>query len=263
MATEVLGLFDSRADADDAAKALEAAGFTRSSISIESYAAAGVDSGSSAGQNDQGGWSQLREKLHMASSDDVNYYSQRLQKGQTLVSITTDDASADDAADILDEYGALDADDDTPAYTSGQAAAAPTAGYAAGAALETADKTVIPVVEEELAVGKRQVRSGGVRIYQHVTERPVEEHVTLHSESVVVDRHAVDRSATDADFQNRDFTVTEMNEEAVVAKNARVVEEVLVGKTAQDHTETVRDTVRRTDVQVEDLDDVQSREATR
>ena len=47
--------------------------------------------------------------------------------------------------------------------------------------------------------------------------------------------------------------MTETAEEAVVGKTARVVEEVVVGKTATDRTETVTDTVRRTDVEVDDL----------
>ena len=39
----------------------------------------------------------------------------------------------------------------------------------------------------------------------------------------------------------------------VIAKEARVVEEVVVGKTATDRVETVTDTVRRTDVEVEEI----------
>ena len=37
----------------------------------------------------------------------------------------------------------------------------------------------------------------------------------------------------------------------VISKSARVVEEVVVGKKATDRTETVRDTLRRTEVDVE------------
>ena len=123
--------------------------------------------------------------------------------------------------------------------------------------VNTQGETVIPIVEEELAVGKRTVQSGGARIHTYVTERPVEESVTLHEERVTVDRRPVDRAVTDADmaFGEKSFEVTETAEEAVVGKNARVVEEVVVGKTATDRTETVRDTVRRTDVEVEELTD--------
>jgi hypothetical protein len=96
-------------------------------------------------------------------------------------------------------------------------------------------EATIPVVEEELSVGKRQVERGQARVHTRVTERPVEESVRLRDEKVTVERHPVDRPAT----------------EPVVSKRARVVEEVTVRKEAREHTETVHDTVRRKDVDVE------------
>jgi stress response protein YsnF len=51
------------------------------------------------------------------------------------------------------------------------------------------------------------------------------------------------------------FEVRDTAEEAVVAKDARVVEEVAVGKEASDRTETISDSVRRTDVDVETVED--------
>jgi uncharacterized protein (TIGR02271 family) len=116
----------------------------------------------------------------------------------------------------------------------------------------------IPVVEEELRVAKREVETGGVRVNTSMSERPVEARVDLREEHVRVERHRVDRPASGADLDaaTRDGTieVTETAEVAVVGKDARVVEEVVVGKEATERTETVRDTVRRTDVQVEQLD---------
>ncbi len=116
-------------------------------------------------------------------------------------------------------------------------------------------ETVIPVVEEELVVGKREVQSGGAHIRTGVIETPVQESVSLHEEHVTVQRQAVNQPVTDAAtaFQEKSFEVTETAEVPVVAKSARVVEEVVVGKTATDRTETVRDTVRRTDVEVDEL----------
>jgi uncharacterized protein (TIGR02271 family) len=114
---------------------------------------------------------------------------------------------------------------------------------------------VIPVIEEELQVGKREVETGGVRVQSHVTEKPVEERVTLREENVTVDRRPVDRAVTDADMaavREGDINVTTRAEEAVVSKQGRVVEEVNIGKTVSEREETVRDTVRRTDVDVEE-----------
>jgi uncharacterized protein (TIGR02271 family) len=121
----------------------------------------------------------------------------------------------------------------------------------------TRDEEVrVPVVEEELAVGKRTVETGGVRVEKEVTARPVEENVTLHEERVTVDRRPVDRPADPNDlraFENQTVEMREMAEEAVVEKRARVVEEVVVGKEARERTEHISDTVRRSDVRVEPL----------
>jgi uncharacterized protein (TIGR02271 family) len=115
-------------------------------------------------------------------------------------------------------------------------------------------ETTIPVVEEQLQVGKREVERGGVRVESRVTETPVEQDVHLREERVHVERHAVDRpvESTDKAFREGTLEVTERAEEAVVAKEARVVEEVVIGKEVAERTETVRDTVRRTDVDVKE-----------
>jgi uncharacterized protein (TIGR02271 family) len=114
------------------------------------------------------------------------------------------------------------------------------------------------VVEEELKVAKREVQTGGVRVNARTEQRPVEEQVDLREERVNVERRPVDRPATAADF-NQAFTegtieVTERAEEAVVQKEARVVEEVVVNKEATERAETVHDTVRRTEVDIQPVE---------
>lgn len=124
-------------------------------------------------------------------------------------------------------------------------------------------ETVIPIVEEELVVGKRETQSGGAHIRTGVIETPVEQSVSLHEEHVTVDRQRVNQPVSDmaTAFQEKSFEVTETAEVPVVAKSARVVEEVVVGKTATDRVETVHDTVRRTEVEVDELtpDNVKNR----
>jgi len=113
---------------------------------------------------------------------------------------------------------------------------------------------VIPVAEERLRVGKRDVSHGRVRIRSYVVETPVEEQVTLREERVAVERRPVDRALGDAEqaFQERTIEAEERGEEAVVSKEARITEEVVVRKEAEQRTETVSDTVRQTEVEVED-----------
>jgi uncharacterized protein (TIGR02271 family) len=98
------------------------------------------------------------------------------------------------------------------------------------------------------------VQRGVVRVHRRITETPIEEQVTLNEEHAVVERRPVDRPATSADlaaFKEGEMEIRETTEEPVVSKTARVVEEVSIGKEASERTETVSDTVRRTDVDVE------------
>jgi uncharacterized protein (TIGR02271 family) len=129
---------------------------------------------------------------------------------------------------------------------------------AAGARTSTAagDTDTIKVMEERLRVGKREVAAGAVRVRSYVVERPVEEQVSLHEERVHVERHPVDRAVTAADaagaFHERTIEAQARSEEAVVQKDVRVVEEIGIKKDVSDRTETVHDTVRKTEVDVED-----------
>jgi uncharacterized protein (TIGR02271 family) len=143
----------------------------------------------------------------------------------------------------------------TPAPTTAKAPAP--APMATAQQNVNADKEVaMPVIKEELQVGKREIQRGGVRVYSHLTETPVTENVTLREEHVTVERRPVNRPVGEqelATFKEGTVEVTEMAEEPVVSKQARVVEEVMVGKEATQRTETIQDTVRRTDVEVEQI----------
>jgi len=115
----------------------------------------------------------------------------------------------------------------------------------------------IPIIEENIEVGKRAVQTGGVRVRSRIVEKPVEEDLRLRTERVYVQRNPVDRPASDADFTSFKEGEIELKEHAevpVVNKEARVVEEISLGKDVDERTETVRDTVRKTEVDVDDLE---------
>jgi uncharacterized protein (TIGR02271 family) len=115
---------------------------------------------------------------------------------------------------------------------------------------------VIRLAEEQLNVGKRLVQDGSTRIRRFVTERPVEASVTLHEEHAQVLRRAITDPGyiADVDWSDRTIEVTESAEQAVVSKNSRVVEEVVVRKEGTDRVETIKDKVRRQELEVERLD---------
>jgi uncharacterized protein (TIGR02271 family) len=120
----------------------------------------------------------------------------------------------------------------------------------------TSGSASLPIIEEELQIGKRVVETGGVRLRSRIVETPVEEHLRLREEHVHVERNPVNRDATAADFNNfREGTIelTQHAEVPVVSKEVRVVEEVRLEKDVEERQEVVRDTLRSTDVEVENL----------
>ncbi|WP_461488172.1 DUF2382 domain-containing protein [Pontibacter sp. HJ8] len=118
------------------------------------------------------------------------------------------------------------------------------------------DKT-IPIIKENMEIGKKEVETGSVNVRTRIVERPVEERINLREEHVHVERRPVDRPVSDADinkFKEGDIEITERAEVPVVDKEARVVEEVSLNKEVEERDETIRGTVRNTEVDIEKLD---------
>jgi uncharacterized protein (TIGR02271 family) len=195
-------------------------------------------------------------------------YAEGIRRGGTVVSALVSDGQAQQASDIFDRHHAVNLDQRTAEWQKAgwKGKATATASPASTAAPQTttaapstagrrAESTErIPIVEEQLKVGKREVSRGGVRVYAHMTEQPVTEQVRLREEHVRVERRPADRAATADDlrsFKEGAIEMRETAEEAVVSKEARVTGEVVVRKDVTEKTETVRDTVRRTDVKVD------------
>jgi uncharacterized protein (TIGR02271 family) len=144
---------------------------------------------------------------------------------------------------------------DVPAYGSVTGTGDYEGGLRGGDRLGTAgDDQTVQLAKEELRVGKRDASGGRVRIRTYVVERPVEADVNLRQERVTIDRRPVDRAATVGDdaFQERTIEATERSEEAVIDKVARVKEEIGLHRDVENRTETVRDTVRETEAEIED-----------
>jgi uncharacterized protein (TIGR02271 family) len=131
-------------------------------------------------------------------------------------------------------------------------AAMPGSGGVGSVAKSATGAEVIPLAEEQLEIGKRTVDRGTTRVRRYVVENPVEQNVTLHGERVTIERrHPVEATAASGGaFEERTVEVRETEEVPVVGKTARVVEEVAIRKEATERTETVKDTVRREEVEV-------------
>ncbi len=254
MAKTVVGLFSTLAQAEQVKQALASQGYEKATVvanTTEETSHTDTTGSEYSGKGVGGKISHFFSSLSGGDDDAHNHYASGVNEGGALLAVTVEDSEAATIAATLKQHGARDIDGNK------QAADAGTPVYGgAGASAELTGQTAIPIVEESLVVGKREVDRGGVRVYSHVVESPVAADVTLRDEFINVERRVVDRPATAADFTAGSGGVLELNatgEEAVVGKTSRVVEEVLVGKQASQHTETVKDSVRKTEVNVEQI----------
>jgi len=280
----VIGLFNKSSDAQQAMDRLISNGFTRDDvdISVSSVSSSNTNFNLDNDADDdrhESGVARFFRNLFGDDDDDAGRYSRAANSGKTIVTVHAQSRDqAERAADILDDCGAVDVDDDANESDYSTTGAAPVGAFnettgttitpdtTAGLTRDydvtdttdtgTTDKT-IPVIEENIEVGKRTVQTGGVRVRSRIVEKPVEEELRLRQERVYVERNPVDRPASEADFttfKEGEMEVTEHAEVPVVNKEARVVEEVSLGKDVDTRSETVRDTVRKTEVDVEDLE---------
>ena len=249
MEQKLVGFYTNQDTAERVKDALIDGGFSRGDVSVFS------------GSDEPGLWQEIKEFFGFADDSDRALYTEAARRGESAVAVSLDESEAAEqtrALQIMQRFSPLDLNKQAEQWRAqgwtGSVPTAPTSTRsAAGAA--TGGKEVLPVVEEQIQFGKRQVLTGGVRVHSCVTQKPVQADVQLREEHVTVERRPTDRPVTAGDraFQERSIEVTETAEQPVVSKQARVVEEVVVGKTAQQKTQTVRDTVKRTDVQVEKL----------
>jgi uncharacterized protein (TIGR02271 family) len=261
--------FDSRSDAQKARDALVQAGIGRGAIRMlpeaetTGYTRAGGASSYDHHKDEGGFFASLGDML--LPDEDRFAYAEGMSRGGVVLSVTADEGQIDRVSEIAERHGAVDMAEReatwkregwtgwTGGTAAGTSATASTRGASAASRGATEGEEVIPIAEENLRVGKRQVEGGRVRIRSYVVETPVEEQVSLRQERVQVERRPVDRPAKmDEDYRERSIEAEERAEEAVVSKEARVKEELVVNKDVRERTETVEDTVRRTEVEVED-----------
>jgi uncharacterized protein (TIGR02271 family) len=261
MTHTVIGLFDNKNEARVAMEELVEQGFIRESIDVSDRRF--DESTDTTATTNTGVGDSISNFFSSLFGDDetsAQNYTTLAQDADAILTIQVDsEERARAAAEILDRHGAIDVDERSAQYQQNYAqTSGTTQNTMTGTTQNTAtteNEMAIPVIEEELQVGKREVERGGARIRSRVIEKPVEETLRLREEHIVVNRHPVNRAVTDSDLQNiqeGDIELTERAEEAVVSKQARVVEEVSVGKQVSEREETIRDTVRRTDVDVEE-----------
>lgn len=230
MSTIVVGLYNETGSAKKASQALIAAGCQAKDI--ETFG--GADSADKAAQGLLG---------HGFRKELAERYGAAVRQGHTLIAADIADQDADAAEAILDESGAIDLP------------AAPASHKASGG--RDVQEDTVRAVKEEVEIGKRRVAKGGLKVTSEVVETPVRESVTLRDETVDVERRTVDRvlspNEEKAAFEGKTIELTATSETPEITKQARVVEEVVLSKTASEQETTVEAVARRTDVKVEPI----------
>jgi len=281
----LVAVFNTAVDADKAVRALEANNLPSSAIrryrrddpSIpgrpESTQEQGVHYQSQAAPADTrasgGFWSWLTGEdrgdwrdPNYADSDD-QYYSRSVEAGNTVVAVHVDQADSERVMRLLADQNPIGLEDTgaegrtTPTTSGNELRMGTTAEQRSasgelrmGAAHGQHDET-IPLAEEQVQVGKERVERP-VRVRRFVVERPVEQQVNLRDERVEIERRpAQGTTVGDRAFEERTVEVRESHEVPTVNKTAKVTEEAVVRREGTERTETVRDTVRKEEIEVD------------
>jgi stress response protein YsnF len=274
-------LYDTRAEAEAARQRLS------SEVSLDRIKIIDKDGGGSSGGSSGSGGGLGGMYL---SNEDRHAYGEGIRRGGFLLCAEVESGEdADKIIRLLEESSSVDMDErqsswqsegwSPQAATGGMSSGAGATGNSgaamqssAGATSQSSGNVIaeehIPIVEEELRIGKREVERGGARVRSYVREVPVQEQVTLREEHVSVERRPVaqgqsqtlSQGQSQGQFsgnaedllQDRTIEMRETAEEAVVQKVANVREEVVVTKTAEERVEQVNETVRHTEVDVQE-----------
>jgi len=260
----VTAFYETRAAADAHLQQLTDLGVPASDIKIVD----GADANEPGRQYEEKGFFESVSDF-LLGDEDRSVYNEGLRRGGYLLTARVSAEHYDQALILLDNDHAVDMDARSDTWRAEGWDTAPAAGMAGttdtgvhtnamSAGQPQLDPALtddkIEVVEESLRIGKRDVSHGRVRVRSYVVEDQISEDVALQSERVELERRPVDRAVEPgtAAFQDRTIEAEETAEEAVISKEARVVEEIDLKRRAETETETVRDTVRHTEVEVED-----------
>ncbi len=255
MAQTVIGIFDYTSEAQEAVSYLTSNGFSRDNIDISSRGAETEGSTSNDDYEDDGHSSVGGFFSNLfGTGEETEKYTEVGRRGSIVTVHAKSADEAENAARILDNYGAIDVNERAEAYkttgTSTLTGTTPTT--------KATDADSIKIIEEKMQVGKREVETGGVRLRSRIVEQAVQEDIRLRTERVRVERTNVSRPATEADlaaFRDASIEMKETAEVPVVNKEAFVTGEVSLGKEVEEKNQTVQGTVRKTEVDTENFTD--------
>lgn len=118
---------------------------------------------------------------------------------------------------------------------------------------DESDEDVLRLAEERLEVGKRLVSEGSTRVRRYTVTDRVSENVSLHEQHAEIFRRPVNEAGSpdNVDWSEKTVEVEESHEQPVVNKTAQIIEEVVLRKEESDRVETINDSVRRQEVDID------------
>lgn len=116
------------------------------------------------------------------------------------------------------------------------------------------NKIVIPILEEQLKVGKKLIETAHVRLSKTINESIESLEIPLKEEEIVVNRvpknELVDVMPAASRYEGDVLIIPVLKEVAVIEKRIMLVEEIHVSKKQTEKTETHEVTIRKEEVKV-------------
>ncbi|NYS30422.1 YsnF/AvaK domain-containing protein [Pantoea sp. WMus005] len=262
---KIVTLFDSAIQAEAAKRNLVKAGFSDRDISLIS--------GERLQQEGQSiRHPSLWQRLfgHDVDKDEADVYTKAMDKGGVVLTIRTEEEKLARAMTILHSHDSVDVPSRMQSsVNNGNTAPGinPTAGKQFAG--ETNDRPAEPLrtsltgdeseadilrlAEEQVEVGKRLVSEGSTRVRRYTVTDTVSEDISLHEQHADIFRRSVNEPALagEVDWSEKTVEVAETHEQPVINKTTHVKEEVVVRTDGSDRTETINDTVRRQEVDID------------
>ena len=118
---------------------------------------------------------------------------------------------------------------------------------------EESEEDVLRLAEERLEVGKRLVSEGSTRVRRYTVTDQVSENVSLREQHAEIFRRPLSETGApdQVDWSEKTIEVEETHEQPVVNKTAQIIEEVVLRKEQSDRVETINDSVRRQEVDID------------
>lgn len=262
---KIVTLFDSAIQAEAAKRNLVKAGFSDRDISLISGERL-QEEGQSVRHPSL--WQRLFG--HTVDKDEADVYTRAMDKGGVVLTIRTEEEKLARAMTILHSHDAVDVPSRMQSSVENGTTAPginPTAGKQFAG--ETNDRPAEPLrtsltgdeseadilrlAEEQVEVGKRLVSEGSTRVRRYTVTDTVSEDISLHEQHADIFRRSVNEPALagEVDWSEKTVEVAETHEQPVINKTTHVKEEVVVRTDGSDRTETINDTVRRQEVDID------------